>query len=182
MLSVIFSRLAPQALLYANSDNAFRHIATLTAGVNFLPPLHGSEFQSGQNRGLVFAFCWLPRRHRPQPGRQRREPDGDAATISSDAERTLYYDILLLQHIRDQLFEEDSNTVTRLEKIPAGLQPLYQQLFDTALQQDEDPETIKQFVMVARHPLSTRELASACDLYQDEGEEGHLNPRQRWGL
>ncbi|KAF6806869.1 ankyrin domain protein, partial [Colletotrichum plurivorum] len=69
------------------------------------------------------------------------------------------------------------NAVTRLEKIPAGLQSLYQQLLDTALQQDEDPETIKRllsFVMVARRPLSTRELASACDLYQDEGEEERI--------
>ncbi|KAF6824006.1 ankyrin domain protein, partial [Colletotrichum plurivorum] len=69
------------------------------------------------------------------------------------------------------------NAVTRLEKIPAGLQSLYQQLLDTALQQDEDPETIKRllgFVMVARRPMSTRELASACALYQDEGEEERI--------
>ncbi|KAF6802152.1 ankyrin domain protein, partial [Colletotrichum musicola] len=69
------------------------------------------------------------------------------------------------------------NAVTRLEKIPTGLQSLYQQLLDTALQQDEDPGTIKQllsFVIVARRPLTTRELAAACDLYQDEGEEERI--------
>ncbi|KAF6795433.1 ankyrin domain protein, partial [Colletotrichum musicola] len=69
------------------------------------------------------------------------------------------------------------NAVTRLEKIPAGLESLYQQLLDTALQQDENPETIKRllsFVMVARRPMSTQELAYACGLYQDEGEEERI--------
>ncbi|KAK4098443.1 hypothetical protein N658DRAFT_518050 [Parathielavia hyrcaniae] len=66
------------------------------------------------------------------------------------------------------------HAVTCLEKIPPGLQSLYNQLLDTALQQDEDRDTVKRllgFVIVAQRPLSTRELASACHLYQDEDEE-----------
>ncbi|KAK4098108.1 hypothetical protein N658DRAFT_488640 [Parathielavia hyrcaniae] len=64
--------------------------------------------------------------------------------------------------------------VTCLEKIPLGLQSLYNQLLDTALQQDEDPDTVKRllgFVIVVQRPLSTPELASAYHLYQDEDEE-----------
>ncbi|KAI6777606.1 Ankyrin-1, partial [Emericellopsis cladophorae] len=68
------------------------------------------------------------------------------------------------------------NSVIRLVTIPAGLQSLYKQLLDTALQ-GEDPDMVKRllsFVMVARRPLSTRELASACNLYQDEAEEERI--------
>ncbi|KAK4076879.1 hypothetical protein Purlil1_12534 [Purpureocillium lilacinum] len=62
------------------------------------------------------------------------------------------------------------DAVRRLKKIPRGLSSIYEHLLKTALNQDEDPDTIKQllgFVMVARRPLSTWELASACQLYQD---------------
>ncbi|KAG9249645.1 uncharacterized protein F5Z01DRAFT_473127 [Emericellopsis atlantica] len=67
--------------------------------------------------------------------------------------------------------------VALLEKLPAGLQSLYKQLLDAALEQDEDSDVIKRllsFVIVARRPFSTRELASACRLYQDEGEEERI--------
>ena len=70
-----------------------------------------------------------------------------------------------------------SNALKRLEKIPVGLQSLYKQLLEQALQQDEDPETIKRllsFVMVARRPLSMQELACACELYRDEDEERRI--------
>ncbi|KAM0531696.1 hypothetical protein ACHAP6_008156 [Verticillium nonalfalfae] len=69
------------------------------------------------------------------------------------------------------------NAVTRLQQIPAGLQSLYRQLLDTALQQDDKPDTVKRllgFVMVARRPFTIRELASACQLYQDEDDEERI--------
>ncbi|KAM0322090.1 hypothetical protein ACHAQA_009719 [Verticillium albo-atrum] len=45
------------ALLFANSDDAFRHVATSTAGVVFLgSPLRGSEFQS-----LAKIMAWFSR-------------------------------------------------------------------------------------------------------------------------
>ncbi|PWI63974.1 hypothetical protein PCL_01574 [Purpureocillium lilacinum] len=62
------------------------------------------------------------------------------------------------------------DAVRRLKEIPKGLSSIYEQLLRAALDQEEDPDTIKQllgFVMVARRPLSTWELASACRLYQD---------------
>ncbi|KAK1688658.1 pfs domain-containing protein, partial [Colletotrichum godetiae] len=104
------------------------------------------------------------------------------ATVAANVARVLHEKaggIFLWVGLACQELEKvaSRNAVTRLEKIPEGLQWLYQELLDTALQQDEDPETIKRLlgiVMVARRPMSTRELASACDLYQNEGEEERI--------
>ncbi|KAM0278410.1 hypothetical protein ACHAQH_005165 [Verticillium albo-atrum] len=72
--------------------------------------------------------------------------------------------------------ETSKNAVKHLTKIPKGLESLYEQLLDTALQ-NEDAPTIRKllgFVMVARRPLTTRELVSACGLFQDDGEKERI--------
>ncbi|TFB01754.1 hypothetical protein CCMA1212_006453 [Trichoderma ghanense] len=58
-----------------------------------------------------------------------------------------------------------------LQDMPKGLHSLYQRLLDTALAQSAEPNIIKRilsFVVVALRPLSVDELATSCELHQDE--------------
>lgn len=64
-----------------------------------------------------------------------------------------------------------------LKSLPSGLNLIYNKLFERAVadtveagEQTEDITNILKFVAVSEVPMTTAQLSSACDLYQDESE------------
>ncbi|KAL3955848.1 hypothetical protein ACCO45_009867 [Purpureocillium lilacinum] len=93
---------------------------------------------------------------------------GDVTQILHDGAGGIFLWVGLACQELEDVASKDA--VRRLKNIPKGLNSIYEQLLEEALGRDEDPAAIKRllgFVMVARRPLSTWELASACQLYQD---------------
>ncbi|PLB50891.1 purine and uridine phosphorylase [Aspergillus steynii IBT 23096] len=113
----------------------------------------------------------LSRRNR-YPYRVRRKV---SAILKERAEGTFLWVGIACDELKHTRAKDAVQTLRRL---PKSLNSVYQKMLDTALDQSsEDTVVIKRilsFVAVARRPLSTLELADACQLYECQDRDYQL--------
>jgi hypothetical protein len=111
---------------------------------------------------------------------EKRYPENVARTVSSILQQKAEGTFLWVGIACDELAGIRSReAVKTLQTLPRGLDSLYAKLLETALgnTEKEDSDTILKMltvVAISQRPLSVAELAIACGLYEDEGEENRL--------